>query len=271
MTSINFIDFTFGATAQHLEYAWINRGLVTSPLVIFLHEGLGSLAMWRDYPNLLCEQGNYRGLVYSRAGYGKSGEYPIREKHEFDYMHREAREILPAILSTLEIENEKPILFGHSDGASIALIYATMFPDKISGVIALAPHIFVEDKALRGIEAAGEFYRVSDMKSRLRRYHDNPDMVFYRWHDAWLSTPFRDWNIEQLIPSIHCPILAIQGYDDEYATMEQIDGIKRLAMQTELLKLENCGHSPHKDQPENVSSAAIKFIDSVRASKGNSA
>ena len=109
------------------------------------------------------------------------------------------------------------------------------------------------------------------MKSRLERYHDDPNMVFYRWHDAWLSPPFRDWNIEPLIPSIRCPVLAIQGYDDEYATMEQIDGIKRLAPQTELLKLENCRHSPHKDQPDTVASAAIKFIDSVRASEGNSA
>jgi pimeloyl-ACP methyl ester carboxylesterase len=265
MSSLNFVDISVGNTDCHLEYEWINRDLPLSPLVIFLHEGLGSLAMWRDYPRTICEGGNYRGLVYSRAGYGKSRENPVREKYDPDYLNHEAIKIFPALLQALQLENEKLILFGHSDGASIALLYAAIYPETVSAVIALAPHIFVEDKALRGIEIAGEFYRKSDMKSRLGRYHDNPDMVFYRWHDAWLSPPFRDWNIERLIPSIRCPVLAIQGHDDEYATMEQIDSIKRLAPQTELLKLENCGHSPHKDRPDTVASAAIKFIDSIKA------
>jgi pimeloyl-ACP methyl ester carboxylesterase len=270
MSSANFIDISVGNTDCHLEYEWVNHDLAR-PLVVFLHEGLGSLAMWRDYPKLLCERGNYRGLVYSRAGYGKSCENPVREKYNPDYLHHEAIEVFPALLKALKLENEKPILFGHSDGASIALIYAAIYPEKVSAVIALAPHILVEDKALRGIEVAGEIYCTSDMKSRLWRYHDSPEMVFYRWHDAWLSPPFRDWNIEKQIPSIRCPILAIQGYEDEYATMEHIDGIKRLAPQTELLKLENCRHSPHKDQPDIVASAAIKFIDSVKASEDNSA
>ena len=207
MVSVNFIEIAVDGAIQHLEYEWINRDLSQSPLIIFLHEGLGSLAMWRDFPRLFCERGNNRGLVYSRAGYGKSSESPFSAGFGVDYMHREATTFLPTLFSTLGIGDEKPVLFGHSDGATIALIYAALFPEKVSAVVALAPHIFVEDKALRGIEAAGEYYRTSDMKSRLERYHDDPDMVFWRWHDAWLSTPFRDWNIEKLIPAIRCPIL----------------------------------------------------------------
>jgi pimeloyl-ACP methyl ester carboxylesterase len=243
-----------------VEYRWLNRNRMGRPLVVFLHEGLGSLAMWRDFPDILCSQGDFRGLVYSRAGYGKSSAEPAVRKYRIDYMHHEAKVTLPALFKALAFDETKPVLFGHSDGASIALIYASLFPHNVSAVIALAPHYYVEEKAIRGIEETGRIYRKSDMKSKLGRYHDNPDLVFWRWHDAWLSEPFRDWNIEKLLSEISCPVLAIQGHDDEYATMRQIDGIKRQAPQTELLKLEKCGHSPHKDQPQIVTSAAMEFI-----------
>ena len=157
MTSTSFVDISVGNVNLHLEYEWINRDLSRSPLVIFLHEGLGSLTMWRDYPKLLCERGNYRGLVYSRAGYGKSRENPAREKYDPDYLNHEAIEIFPALLKALKLKSENPILFGHSDGASIALIYAAIYPTKVSAVIALAPHIFVEDKALRESRLPGNF------------------------------------------------------------------------------------------------------------------
>lgn len=258
--AVEFVDLTFSDKSQRLEYEWLNPKLSDAPVVIFLHEGLGSLALWRDFPRQLCDKGHFRGLIYSRAGYGKSAESPTDERYDNDYMHHEASKILPALLTKLEIDGEKPILFGHSDGASISLIYASLFPERISCVIALAPHIFVEDIAIKGIEKTGELYRVSDMKGRLDRYHDYPDMVFRRWHDIWLSPEFRSWNIENLLSEIHCPILAIQGYDDEYASMAQIDCIKKHLPETEILMIPNCKHSPQKDQPQMVSEAAIKFI-----------
>jgi pimeloyl-ACP methyl ester carboxylesterase len=255
-----FVSLTLSTRTVNIEYRRISIEKRESPLVVFLHEGLGSLAMWRDFPELVCDNGNFRGLVFSRAGYGQSSENPTREKYEVDYLQREARAALPALLEALEMGNAKPILFGHSDGASIALIYASYFPEKVSAVLALAPHYFVEEKAITGIIETGKIYRSSEMKAKLGRYHNNPDLVFWRWHDAWISPPFRDWNIEKLLAGIRCPILAIQGYDDEYASMEQIDGIKCQAPQTELLKLEKCRHSPHKDQPQIVMSATIDFI-----------
>ena len=244
----------------NIEYRWINPEKTEWPLIIFLHEGLGSLSMWRDYPESLCNLGKFRGLAYSRAGYGKSTEIPSRRKYETDYMHNEAQQTFPAVLASMGVGDESPIFFGHSDGASIALIYASCFPGKVSAVIALAPHYFVEEKALTGITETGELYRVTEMKTKLGRYHDDPDLIFRRWHDAWLSQPFRDWNIGPLISKIQCPVLAIQGQNDEYASMQQIDGIKNLAPQTELLKIENCRHSPHKDQPQIVTSATMDFL-----------
>jgi pimeloyl-ACP methyl ester carboxylesterase len=258
--AVVFVNIALDGKSQRLEYELINPEMADRLLLIFLHEGLGSLTLWRDFPKQLCDSGRFRGLVYSRAGYGKSMEAPPSEHYDINYMHREASEILPVLLTELGLEGERPALFGHSDGASIALIFASLFPERASGVIALAPHIFVEDIAIRGIEKTGEIYHSSDMKSRLGRYHHNPDMVFRRWHDIWLSPEFRAWNIEKLLPAIRCPILAIQGYDDEYASMAQIDGLKKLLPQSEILMLPDCRHSPHKDQPQLVMETAVNFI-----------
>src|SRR5262245_11296003 len=233
-----------------------------APLVVFLHEGLGSLSAWRDFPDRLCAAGSLRGLVYSRAGYGKSTPRPHAVRWKPDFMHIQAREVLPALLAALGIDPAKspPWLFGHSDGGSISLIYAASFPDRVAGVIAAAPHIFVEDLSVRSIERARDVYRTTDLRERLARHHADVDSAFWGWNDIWLDPAFRDWNIEALLRSIRCPLLAVQGYDDEYGTMAQIEHIPLGAPQAQLLKLAACGHSPHRDQPDALISAAVDFI-----------
>jgi pimeloyl-ACP methyl ester carboxylesterase len=180
-------------------------------------------------------------------------------------MHHEALEALPALLAALDIE--RPLLFGHSDGGSIALIFAGAFPGVPLGVVALAPHEFVEEETLAGIRAARAAWETTDLRDRLARYHADPGRVFADWNDTWLSPAFRDWNIEDCLPAILCPILAIQGEDDEYATMRQIDAIATRVPATRLLKLANCGHSPHRDQPAAVLGAVDHFLSELCAGR----
>ena len=257
--NIQHAELPFEGRAVRLEYAWLNAEQRDAPLVVFLHEALGTLAMWRDFPQRLCDAGGFPGLLYSRYGYGGSTARPAREQWPLDYLEREARELLPDFLRAVGAD-ARPWLFGHSDGASIALIYAAAFPDALAGAIVLAPHIFVEDATVAGVAAARRNYEITDLRQRLGRYHADPDGAFWRWHDRWVDPAFRDWNIEALLPAIRCPLLAIQGKDDEYATMAQLDGIKRQVPQTELLKLAACRHSPHRDQPQAVVDAALRFI-----------
>ena len=177
-------------------------------------------------------------------------------------MHRQARVTLPALFARLGIgrDGAKPWLFGHSDGASIALIYAATFPDDAAGVVSVAPHVFVEDLSIASIEAAREAYRLTDIKARLARYHDDPDSAFWGWNDAWLDPRFREWSIEAMLDRLSCPILAVQGEDDEYGTLAQIEAIRRHAPQTELAVLAKCGHSPHRDQPDALTRIVVDFI-----------
>lgn len=241
-----------------IEYRWVGGPRPDGPLMVFLHEGLGSVSTWRDYPERLCEAGAYRGLVYSRYGYGRST--PRREPFPPDYLDREAREGLPAFLQAVGAGAEKPWLFGHSDGASIALLYAARFPDRIAGVIALAPHIFIEDITIAGLTEARAQYLTGDLKQRLARHHADPDSAFWGWSDTWLHPAARGWNIEYMLPAIRCPVLAIQGFEDDYATMAQLDRIKQFVPQTDLLKLAACGHAPHRDQARVVTMAVVDFI-----------
>jgi len=235
-----------------------------APLVVFLHEGLGSLSMWRDFPQALCDSAGVRGLVYSRPGYGRSTPRAPEEAWDLDFMHRQAHEVLPALLTALGIDakKDKPWLLGHSDGGSIALLYAAKFPDAIAGAIVLAPHILVEDLSVASIAEAKIAYETTDLKQRLARYHDDPDSAFWGWNRIWLHPPFRQWTIEEEIRSIACPLLAVQGLDDQYGTLEQIRGIARRVPQTELLELPDCGHSPHKDQPGALIARAARFLHS---------
>jgi len=246
-----------------IEYELIASDRTAAPLVIFLHEGLGSVAMWKDFPEKLCDVGGFRGLVFSRPGYGRSTPREADEIWEEDFMHRQAFEVLPDFLAALDI-HDKPWLFGHSDGGSIALLYASRFLDKLAGLVLMAPHIFVEDVTVANIETARSAYLEADLRVRLGRYHDSADSAFWGWNRIWLHPPFRRWNIEKEIDKIRCPVLAIQGVDDEYGTLDQIRGIGRKVPQTELLEVDNCGHSPHRDQPERIIIAATRFINNRR-------
>jgi len=259
-TGIQKIGVLTGARHIELEYQWIAPEREQSPLLIFLHEGLGSIAMWRDFPQQLCEATHTRGLVYSRYGYGGSTPKAPNEKWPVSYMHGEARDALPALLAALGLQDERPILYGHSDGGSIALLFAAMYPDRPQAIIVAAPHIFVEDVSITSIQAAKQAYLTTDLPQRLGKFHQNVDASFWGWNDVWLDPDFRAWNIESHLPAIRCPVLAIQGEDDEYGTLAQIQGIARLVPQTQLCTLGNCRHSPHKDQTTAVIERVKAFL-----------
>lgn len=244
-----------------LEYRDIPATLANRPVLLLLHEGLGCVDMWRQFPEKLAAATGCQVVVWSRAGYGASDPYP--EPRTERYMHRGALEALPDLIATLQIE--KPLLVGHSDGASIALVFAGAFPEQTCGVVAMAPHEFVEQETLAGILAAKTAWTVTDWPQKLARYHRNAPQVFSDWCDTWLAADFRDWNIESYLPAIRCPLLAIQGEDDEYATMRQIEVIAEQVPGTELLKLANCGHSPQRDQENAVLAAIAGFVLRCRA------
>jgi pimeloyl-ACP methyl ester carboxylesterase len=224
--------------------------------MVFLHEGLGSLSMWRDFPQQVADACGCEAIVYSRYGYGRSD--PLTGKRAPDYMHHEALTCLPQFLDLLNVE--RPILFGHSDGGSIALIHAGAAQRPVTAAIVMAPHVMVEDVAIDGINRTRQVYVDTDLKQRLGKYHHDPDAVFWGWNDIWLDPAFRAWNIEEYLAPIACPVLAIQGEDDEYATMDQIERIGRQCRDVELAKLADCRHSPHKDQPQQVIAAVTEFV-----------
>jgi pimeloyl-ACP methyl ester carboxylesterase len=253
------IGVAFDGRSVEIEHEWVGPAHADGPVVVFLHEGLGSVAMWKDFPAALCRALGLRGLVYSRPGYGRSTPRPPGERWGVDFMHRQARELLPALLDTLQVQRPC-VLFGHSDGGSIALIHAATHPDRVAAAIVLAPHIFVEEFGLASIREARQAYLHADLKPRLARYHRDADSAFWGWNDIWLDPAFKAWNIEPLLPAIRCPVLAIQGLDDIYGTMAQIDGIAARVPGAELLKLHRCGHSPHRDQPQAVIAAAADFL-----------
>lgn len=242
-----------------LEYRDIPAITEGQPTLLLLHEGLGCVAMWRDFPAKLAAASGYRVVVWSRPGYGASQAYP--ESRSLRYMHREAEESLPALLAALKIE--RPVLIGHSDGGSIALIFAGAFPEVPRGIAVMAPHEFVEDVTLAGIRSARVVWETTDWPKKLGRYHHDAPRVFSDWNDTWLSPPFRDWNIEEYLPKIRCPVLAMQGEDDEYATMRQIDAIAEQVPGTQLIKLPNCGHTPQRDQEAAVLAALVDFVKRV--------
>ena len=232
--------------------------------VVMLHEGLGSVSMWRDFPARVAATTAHTVIAYSRSGYGKSeplpdGDDPAgprRNLRQPDFMHREAFEMLPALLSELGIE--RPVLFGHSDGGTIALLYASRHPT--TGVVVMAPHVKVEDVSIASIIEARTAWETTDLPQKLARHHDDPEGAFRGWNDIWLHPDFRDWNIEADLPLIKAPILAIQGEDDQYGTLYQIEEIARRNIRTRLFKIPECKHSPHRDQPEVVLSAVQSFL-----------
>ena len=239
-----------------LEYEWVGAARTASNVIVFLHEGLGSISTWRDFPRAFCERHALAGFVFSRYGYGRSTPKPAEERWGPDFMAEQADTVLPALFARLGID--RPWLFGHSDGASIALLHAARHP--AAGVIAVAPHVFVEDLSIASIEKARIAYETTDVRERLARHHADPDSAFRGWNDAWLAPPFRGWNIEREIETIACPVLAVQGEDDEYGTLAQVDAIARRLPKTRLLVIADCGHSPHRDQPEVLAREAGRFI-----------
>ena len=258
---IQFAQIDWRGRPTRVEYAWVGAP-PGAPLMVFLHEGLGSLLMWKDFPARLCEALGCRGLVYSRPGYGGSTPREPGQAWTPDFMHQQAFEVLPAFFQAVGVDapRERPWLFGHSDGGSISLLYASRHAHAVSGLVVLAPHIKVEDQSIRSIAQARDAYLQTDLRQRLARYHDDPDSAFWGWNDIWLDPGFRSWSIEADLAAIQAPVLAVQGLQDEYGTLEQIRGIARRVSQTELLELPDCGHSAHKDQPAAVLKAVQRFF-----------
>ena len=246
-------------------------GAVPAAPLVFLHEGLGSVAMWRDWPDALCAATGRAGLVISRQGYGHSDPVPDARGHPAehtgqrsgrllpDYMHREAWQVLPALLAQLGIK--RPVLVGHSDGGTIALLYASRFP--VAACIVMAPHVMVEDISVTAIAQARHAYLHGDLRERLARFHADVDGAFWQWNDAWLSDAFRSFDIREDCRRITAPLLAIQGEGDPYGTMAQIDEIAARAPQTQRLKLPACGHSAHRDQPAAIERTVAEWLRKI--------
>jgi pimeloyl-ACP methyl ester carboxylesterase len=245
-----------GLTLEYLRIA----GAANRPTLVMLHEGLGSVTMWRDFPQKLAAATACSVFVYSRLGYGASEPLPEgRNIRKPDYMHLEAWETLPALRAALGLEHV--VLFGHSDGASIALLHAARH--AVEGVIVMAPHVRVEKISVTSIEQARVAYETSDLRARLAKYHDDVDGAFWGWNDIWLSPDFRNWNIEAELASIKAPVLAMQGENDEYGTMYQIEEIQRHKPGTRILRIPSCAHSPHRDQPEQVLALTQSFLSTL--------
>jgi pimeloyl-ACP methyl ester carboxylesterase len=256
---------------RSVEYKQIEAGSDSTTTLVFLHEGLGSISLWRDFPDALCAQTGCAGLVYSRWGHGRSDR--IDRPRSVRFMHEEAERTLPALLDTLRIRH--PILIGHSDGASIALIHAATSADPPRALILEAPHVFVEELTAQAIAETRSRFLSGDLRARLARHHgDNVDALFQTWTDVWLSPEFRSWNIEEYLPQVNAPTLIIQGLQDEYGTPRQVDrvaagrsrasaresrGLPR-RRETVTLMLDGCGHSPHVDQRAAVQAAMATFI-----------
>ena len=244
---------------HRIEYERIATAATNRPTLVLLHEGLGSVAMWRDFPGRLAHATGCNALVYSRYGYGNSD--PLTAPRDVRYMHDEALVVLPGLLDQIGIA--RPILVGHSDGGSIALIHAGARIRPVAAVVTLAAHVLVEDISVASIAAAKIAYESTDLRAKLARHHADVDSAFRGWNDIWLHPDFRAWNIEEYLPGIACPVLAIQGEDDEYGTMEQMRRIGAQVRDAELVELEDCRHSPHRDQPEAVQDAIRRFVDRV--------
>jgi len=224
-----------------------------------LHEGLGSIALWKDFPQQLAERIGCGVVAYSRYGHGNSDR--LLEKRPVSFMHHEGEVVLPELLNHFGIERH--ILLGHSDGGSIALIYAGSFPSSPRALILEAPHIFVEDLSVASIASAKVSFETTDFREKLARYHAHGDETFWGWNDIWLDPAFRSWNIEAYLDRVRCPALCIQGEQDEYGTAAQVETIRSRTPDTEIVMLADCKHSPHRDQREKTLEAIERFLKKV--------
>ena len=245
---------------HRLEYAWHGLAPEQAPTLVFLHEGLGSLSTWREFPERLAGAVGCGALVYSRRGYG--GSDPAAPPRPVRFMHEEALVTLPRVLELLGVR--EPILVGESDGASIALIYAgsAAGASRARGLLLEAPHVFVEPVCLASIAAAVESFRSGDLRRALARHHARDvDATFRGWSEVWLDPDFRSWNIEEFLPGVRAPVLAIQGEQDPYGTLRQIETVAaRCRGFVELFVLPRCGHSPHREEPDRVLGAMTRFL-----------
>ncbi|WP_052665975.1 alpha/beta fold hydrolase [Nitriliruptor alkaliphilus] len=246
---------------EYEEWAATSVGADHPPLVL-LHEGLGARALWRGFPAALHAATGRRMLVYSRHGYGRSAV--VSRPRRVDYMHREADVVLPELLDRLGYD--RPVLVGHSDGASIALLHAGRAERGVDRLVLLAPHVIVEDESIAGIEAAREAYRTTALPQRMARHHRDADTTFWGWNDIWLDPAFRSWDITGRLPRIDVPVLVVQGVDDEYGTPRQLELIERgIAGPFTGVLLDGCRHAPHLDQPEATLEAVVGFLAEGRA------
>ena len=253
------------AAGRQVAFEWLGEGGGGKPTLVFLHEGLGSIRQWRDFPAKVVSATGCRALVYDRYGYGQSDAL-AEPRRAVRFMHDEALQALPELLASLGVE--QPLLIGHSDGASIALIHAGA-GHAARGVVAMAPHVFIEPLCLTSIANAAHAFENTDLAERLGRYHRDARKTFYGWADVWLDPAFKGWDIrDEYLPQIRCPVLAIQGYDDEYGTMAQLDDMaRRVKAPCELLKLEDCGHAPFREQPQKTLAAVVRFVNQIGVSR----
>lgn len=256
--SVDWVESAqLSVNSTSLEYACYGPPPSEAPTLVLLHEGLGSAHLWRDFPTQLVESTGFGVFVYSRAGYGASD--PATLPRPLDYMTQEATDVLPLVLDAIGFT--RGVLVGHSDGASIAAIHAGMVHDpRVLGIVLMAPHFFTEPIALSAISDAKHAYEKSDLKTRLGKYHSDPDNAFYGWNDSWLHPDFTQWNISPVLESIQAPVLAVQGQQDQYGTFAQIDIIEeKCPAPVKKLLLDNCRHSPFLDCPSEVLAAVTDF------------
>ncbi len=244
-----------------LAYQWINNSSYNpeKPVIIFLHEGLGCMKLWKDFPLSLCRLTGCRGLMYDRYGYGESDR--INEPRENDFLYNEASLVLPEFLEKLGI-SEPVLLFGHSDGGTISLIFAALYPEKTASIIAEASHIFIEPITARGINQAIYAYENNGLKEKLEKYHgDKTDSMFYSWANVWTSEETAGWSIELILPEITSPVMAMQGENDNYGTTLQTETIISLVNgPARLIHIPACGHIPHHEKRETVLKHATEFF-----------
>ena len=242
----------------NLEYACWGPAPDQAPTLILLHEGLGCVALWREFPAKLAQATGLGVFAYSRKGYGKSD--PVTLPRPLDFMAREAQEVVGPLLDAIGLR--RGVLLGHSDGATIAAQYGGGVQDhRVRGLVLMAPHFFTEPGGLAEIAQVRDVYAQGDLKAKMGRYHDDPEGAFRGWNDVWLDPGFKAWNVADVIDYFRVPVLAIQGHGDQYGTMAQIDVIEeRSYAPVELLKLDDCGHAPHLEQSEQVLAAIADFV-----------
>jgi pimeloyl-ACP methyl ester carboxylesterase len=250
---------------QQLEYRWIGPRSQDAPTIVMLHEGLGCVGLWNDFPDKLQQATGCGVFLYSRAGYGQSS--PVTLPRPLDYMTREANETLPVLLDAIGFE--RGVLLGHSDGASIAAIYGGSHQDhRVTGLVLIAPHFFTEDPGIASIAEAKKAYDTTDLRTRLARWHKDPDNAFRGWNDAWLDPDFRKWDITDVLGYIRVPILIVQGEDDQYGTVRQIEVAQRdCYCPVEIALLPGAKHTPQREAPEATLKAVSDFVARVLAAE----